>query len=155
MRGKLTEGVKRGFLFTNRRLTGTTTTDYYNGISASDGSAVGIDTNGYEDFDAILMPGSLLGEALTIDNTLIAGANNNPFAATAIAGAAFATLNRTTGGSTMREGAVLAKNQSRYVFLKTTVQTASSIPYTADFGAMYTMGRAKSQPVTKTLDFDV
>lgn len=152
-RGKLTESVKRQWAFITERLTGTATTTFYNGYSATTG-AVGIDTREYDDIDVTLMPGTVLGEFATVTNSLYAGTTNNPMAASLVTGATYTAIN-SANDETIREGSVQAKSNSRFFFLVTEVQTSGSVSYTADFAALASLGRPDSQAVSKTLDFDV
>lgn len=152
-RGKHIESVDYETMFIPERLTGTATTTYYNGYSPTTG-AVMIDTQDFDNLDVLIGFGTVLGEACTVTNAVYAGTTNNPMSANFISGAAFATVN-TANDEANQIGAILCKDQSRYVCLVTQVQTTSSIPYTVDFGAMGVLAKTNTQATSNTLAFDL
>ena len=153
VRGKNVESAAYTLFFTPERLAGNATTTYYNGYSPTTG-AVMIDTQDFDNLDAIIQFGTVLGEACTVTNALYESATNNPMGATAISGASFGNVN-TANDESIQTGAILAKNQKRYVALVTQVQTTSSINYTVDFAAIAVLGKPDSQATDNTIAFDV
>jgi len=153
VRGKNAESVLYTVMFTPERLAGTATTTYYNGCSPTTG-AVMIDTAGFDNLDMLVSFGTVLGEACTVTNAVYVSYTNNPMLAAAISGADFTSVNTANDEQTMI-GAVVCKDQPRYVCLVTQVQTTSTIPYTVDFSAASILGKPDVQATGNTLVFDV
>lgn len=147
---KIAEGLKIHSILPERY---TSPTIHYNGVSITTGSGHGWDTQEYKSADIALMVGTIQGAAATLSAALYESDEDNPTLAIPITGAAFTSYNSGTDEAT-EEASLLLAGRRRYLFLRTNLEDAASAP-TTDWNAVAVFGQADTEPVSKTLKFDL
>lgn len=129
-------------------------TIHYNGISATTGSGHGWDTQGYKSADIALMVGTIQGAVATLTTSLLESDQDNPMLAIPITSANFTDRN-SANDETTEEVSLLLAGRRRYLFLKSDLQDAYGNTATTDWSSVAIFGQADSEPVSKTLKFDL
>lgn len=148
-RGKLAEAISVVKAMAPEQITNATV--YWNGQSVTTGSGHGIDTQPYDDVEVVPFVGTVLGASASLTYDVYHSDTDNPMAAELITGASFTDFTA-SNDEQVSEGSVLVKDQKRYLFVR---METSGAPLTIHAGAIVILGKADSQAVSKTLDFDL
>jgi len=147
--GKTVEAIKVVSGMLSERITAATI--YYNGAPYTNAAGNGFDSQPFEDCVCAINIGTLLGAVATLKNSVYESDTDDPSAATAISGAAFADATSSTDEA-HRVGSIQCRDTKRYLFL---VTEAQGTPLTIDFGATWIGGKPDAQATDHTVVFDV